>query len=55
MRPDRRHLAEAAAEQLLHGGGAVGIGIGRRRQLGLQAVDAIGSRQVYLSVAGHGQ
>ncbi len=36
----RRHLAEAPAQQLLHGRGAVGIGVGRRRQLGADAVEA---------------
>ncbi len=34
-----RHLAELAAQQLLHGGCSDRIRIGRRRQLGLQAID----------------
>jgi hypothetical protein len=36
----RRHLAEAAAEQLLHVSRGGGIGIGRRGQLDLEAVDS---------------
>ena len=36
---ERRHLAELAAQQLLHGRGADGVGIRRRRKLGLQTVD----------------
>ena len=35
-----RHLAELAAQQLLDHGGAGGVWIGRRRQLGLEPVDA---------------
>ena len=34
-------LAEAAAERLLDGSGAGRIGIGRRRQLGEPAIDAV--------------
>ena len=37
---ERRHLAVLAAEQLLDGGRADRIGVRRRRQLGLQAVDS---------------
>jgi hypothetical protein len=36
----RRHLTEAPAHQLLDGGGAGGIRVGRRRQLGAQPIDA---------------
>ena len=36
----RRHLAELAAHQLLHGGGARGIRRGRARQLRLEAIDS---------------
>ena len=35
-----RHLAELAAQQLLNGGGPHRIGIRRRRELGLQSIDA---------------
>ena len=36
----RRHLAELAAQQFLHGGGRVGRGVTRCRQLDGQSVDA---------------
>jgi hypothetical protein len=36
----RRHLAEATAEQLLDGRGAIRVGVGRWRQLGAESVDA---------------
>ena len=37
---ERGHLAEATAHQLLNGCRAVGIGVGRRRELGAPAIDA---------------
>ena len=44
---ERRHLAEPASDQLLHGGGACGIRVGRRRKLDREPVDAEDHRKPF--------